>query len=725
MNLTPYYYTGPSGSPTYLDGSTSSTHFSASISNTPMQPTAQVVWTATNSGKDPYPSGKHMAGVVLELSIVAHGTPIGADLDTLAAVFDVHDTTLRLLVCKDTDNTSRQWFVYCTPTENPKNTGKSVIVRLAVKSAYWLTVDTVTEAAWGVTATGQTKTYTINTGNVDTLPVIQITPTASKSPTAGGSSHMRFVAAYNRTQAVAHAYPIDITNGGLNTAALINDTTVSNQLNGAIGAGDLSFPIDTPVGGGLSVSGGILYVDTEQIYYTAITAGSVIVYNDGAGTTGRGWGGTTAASHADNAVCARSKMLASGDDIVIAVGIGNGHLAVVPRWLDSINTTSTKIWVSYNFPARAQGKLAAAINSAVTACAINAAEGSIHASAGLCLVDSELMSVTAYTSGALTGMGRGVYGTSAASHAKGAPVIFLNAFWMFYGDVTVPPLVQSDAQKPVIDLNTSTNSSWVYTSFDSSTSQDCSSWSQIRSGGTAICYKADQDYLNASPVDPVTDIGVSVVNKNNSAAWLLHLPFGYTLAEFTDLDRRNLPANQGHIGVPNGASVAIAATSVNNTWQSTSQTFTPGSTLFSLQLYLKNTKTTNYTTRAAVNAGGCTVTLDTTTTSAKKGVPLVILGAEQDVPYALNATLSNAATGESITLQYNMKTNETLEIDTLNKKITYLLNGAVAFSALMPYPARNEWLRLVQGANVITYTETGASGVTVVVKHQDRNNTAA
>jgi hypothetical protein len=297
---------------------------------------------------------------------------------------------------------------------------------------------------------------------------------------------------------------------------------------------------------------------------------------------------------------------------------------------------------------------------------------------------------------------------------------------MYYGDQTTDTPVYSNALKPSLDLAVSTNDAWFWINFKYSGQHGASSWASLLGGSDAIAYTADQDLNNAAPVDPATDIGVSLINKLSSALQQITLPFGWTSAVMTAIDRFNLPAGQAMFrDSVSGNSAAIAANSTANIWQAVAtQTFTPSATRYNLQLYLKNIKTVNFTTRAAVNVGGATVNLSTLTTSPTEGRPYVALGAEQNITYPLNATLKNSTTGDSIQLIFNMAIGQTLKIDTLNKKITYLLDKYDAFAALQPYPARDEWMRFLQGVNNLVYTERGCTGVNIAVIHQDRNNSA-
>lgn len=729
MNLSVYSYNG-----VRLDGTG---HFKAIITkSTPLQPEATPQWTNTNSGKDPYPSGKQMRGLIIELQIQVTGSPLGTDLDTLTALFDTHDRTFRKLLCSNTDDSNYQWYLMAWPVATPSNDGRVFIVRLAARSPIWLSQTTVTETVFFVAASGQTATFTPTKGNYWSLPIFQITPTAAKSGGSGGSQYGRFITTYNYTNRAASGYHIDITNGGLNTQALIQNTAKSNQINhvGGYTSAATTFAIDTSVGGGLSVGGGMCYCQRtgEQIGYAAIGSGNMT------GIT-RGIGGTTAAALLDNDILVESKMLANGNDVRIFSGSGNGKLVEIPRWpgvsTAAFNTTGTKIWISLSYAIRAQGTLVAGINNTDTTFTITGASGRILAADGLALIDSELVAFDTYTASSYTAndLVRGAYGTTAAAHSAGAVVRFVNATYMYYGDQTASAPVYSNAQKPSIDLDASTNDQWVFTTFRTTGQFGVSAWSPVKQGVDAVTYTNDKDLLNSSPVSPVTDIGVSLVNKLSSALWQTTLPFGYASAVMANIDRRNLPANQAYFrDSASGASVAIAANTTSNTWQLVaSQTFTPPSPCYNLQLYLQNTKTINYATRAAVNVGGATINLSTLTSSTSLGRPYVALGAEQAITYSLNGTLTNTAVvngatiRNSITIVGDTAIGQTIEIDTLIKKITYLTSKRDAFSSLQPYAPRDDWLPFYPGVvNTLTYTEIGCTGVNVLVKHQDRNNSA-
>lgn len=88
-------------------------------------------------------------------------------------------------------------------------------------------------------------------------------------------------------------------------------TDRTNQINnvGGITATQLTIPVDTAVGGGIPATGGLVMIDSEQIRCIS-NSGTLLTVD----TDGRGVGGTTAATHADNAVITYSTTLVNGDD---------------------------------------------------------------------------------------------------------------------------------------------------------------------------------------------------------------------------------------------------------------------------------------------------------------------------------------------------------------------------------------------------------------------------
>ena len=721
MKLKIYSYTNRAGSQdtTINDG----TNYLARLNNDDITAEGAAMRSQRGDGQSETLTGVRVKGRDLLITFKILGATVGDGFDFLGGLFDPRDTAQKKIVFKDLDDSNEQWSLTVrNGGVRPTQGGGVVEAKLICVSDVLVQETQQVESTWSITASGQTQAFTIDYGNVDALPTYEVTPTADRGY---GQRYFRFCTVYNYTKLAASRHHVDITDGGLNTAALINFTSISLLLNAGAGvnASVTTIPYDTPTGSMPTVFPYMLYWGTEQMRVTARTGTS-----SGNLTVVRGINGTTAASHADNAVMALSKMAANGSDVRVLVADGNSNISEAPFWFgDSgtavINSTATKIWVPLNIAARAIGTIATSITNSDTSLTLDTSEGIIDATYGLLLLESEIASYTSYRASNKTflELSRGEIGSSAASHAAGVTVRALNDIRLYYGSATATAPSYSAALKPSFDLATSTNASWVYTSFASAIQNTINEWKASKTGVRTLNYSSDRDLNNIAPVDPVVELGVSTVNKAEIAQWALHVPFGFTSATFTNNDRYNLPANTGYLKASDGTQAAVAKTTAANTWQTTaSQTLTPAATSFDLTYYIKNSTTANFVTRAAMNVAGVTVTLSTAGT-ATEGRPSISLGAEQAVTYDMDMVLANTTTGDSIHVVVdNVPIGTPVIINTLLRQVT-LLNRRID-NAIRPSPVREHILRMAPGSNTLSYTETGATGVNVVVKWYGRNN---
>jgi hypothetical protein len=197
---------------------------------------------------------------------------------------------------------------------------------------------------WTITASGQQRIIT-NLGNVPVAPVFRIQVTTAA---LNGWRWQRPVIVRNTTTSRLRNYPLEITSGGWDTAALITNTSKATAVDagGGITSADTVIPCDSTA---LMYSAGWIMIATEQIYYSGLSATSF---------TGcvRGVNGTTAASHANNVAIYQSEMAADGSDIALEI---DG--AEVDRWFGGVpgaaggpNSTTTKVWVNFpDIPAKA------------------------------------------------------------------------------------------------------------------------------------------------------------------------------------------------------------------------------------------------------------------------------------------------------------------------------------------------------------------------------------
>lgn len=110
-----------------------------------------------------------------------------------------------------------------------------------------------------------------------------------------------------------------------------------------------------------------------------------------------------------------------------------------------------------------------------------------------------------------------------------------------------------------------------------------------------------------------------------------------------------------------------------------------------------------------LEAADCTVTLNSANT------PTHEIGSEQG-NYTLDCVIENEATGDSIALSLVMGLDETLEVDTDRKVVTLLEDGSGQQQAFTPVEgARRDWLRLVDGENDLSFTDTGTVELEIVL----------
>ena len=88
--------------------------------------------------------------------------------------------------------------------------------------------------------------------------------------------------------------------------------------------------------------------------------------------------------------------------------------------------------------------------------------------------------------------------------------------------------------------------------------------------------------------------------------------------------------------------------------------------------------------------------------------------------YTLAATITNQATDEAIEVVFETALNDTLEIDTDERTVTYLADESSQFQAVSMDSVRRHWLRLLPGYNTLRFDDAGLAAVTVFITFQRR-----
>jgi len=162
----------------------------------------------------PVYAGKALEGIKLPIVIAIRS----GSLDQLKAWFNTEQQDLFALVANDG---TEDWYLEGTVTAMEAEGSRAVTVVLFVADPVWRSV-TEYSSSWSVTASGQTKAVTPG-GTVDVYPVYEITPGSG----SGGYAYRRFIKIWNKLTEPFEHYPLDITSGGLDTAALV---TASHML---------------------------------------------------------------------------------------------------------------------------------------------------------------------------------------------------------------------------------------------------------------------------------------------------------------------------------------------------------------------------------------------------------------------------------------------------------------------------------------------------------------
>ena len=422
-----------------------------------------------------------------------------------------------------------------------------------------------------------------------------------------------------------------------------------------------------------------------------------------------------------------SKMLASGFDSRIFVDDAEEE----DRWLDGWNTATSKVWININLAAKQTFTLKTAIatTGAITSVDVNEDITNMP-DKGILKIESERVTYTAKNNAArtFTGITRGAHESTAATHSAAVAITWIeHSIYFYYGDLdaTAGP-VTDNTRKPIFNLNTSTNTSWDYDEFWSNDPRTAE-WQPVPSPLAAVTYVyTGNQYTEAEPAIEVGMLGgrIDALGAAAPTSWILTHPAGITNWNFANGQKYNLILNESYLYYNTSATplaysttwtgiYAIPATTVANTWQSWSDSRALGATYYHVAIQVKTKNA------ARVECADITLTLDSSNT------PTRTLGSEVTSVYDLNAVLKNDITGESITIRTQLEQNYTLQINTLDKTVTYLKDNSNRFPAMLLTGSnfvRGQWLRLQQGANTLSYTDANTGTLNIVIKWQGRQN---
>lgn len=213
MKLIPYTFNGSA----INDG----TAYIAKLIETSHNQGAADVIELSRTNAFPLYAGKELQSKNLFLVIDMQGT-IASQIENIKKIFDISDHSQYTFVCKDENNSNKQWYINATPI-NEEWTGNTVTYTLNADDPIWrsivqgtLSVSMNSDSTFGTIAVG---------GNKYAQPVISITPTSSKG--TAGYAYRRFVTLYNKGTIDYGKYPVNLADNGSGTAFISGSTLVA------------------------------------------------------------------------------------------------------------------------------------------------------------------------------------------------------------------------------------------------------------------------------------------------------------------------------------------------------------------------------------------------------------------------------------------------------------------------------------------------------------------
>jgi hypothetical protein len=439
------------------------------------------------------------------------------------------------------------------------------------------------------------------------------------------------------------------------------------------------------------------------------------------------WKGTSAATRYPVRITLpdlTGKAQADGDDIRVIV---DG--TEVDRWLDG-TIAGYNVWVNLNFSAAPSAVTLASqmlIGDTVTTitCACSVSD---WPSTGTVLIDSEAFTYTGKTSTTsghhtnqiLTGVTRAAKGTAAAGHAAATPIYLVQRdIVITYGDATLTAPTVDANYKPAFELDHSTNTSWVYEVFGDDAGKRTGAWSFHCDEGVATATTANHGTM----ATPWTDIGVaSTAKRHGTGNWKLYNPCGLTNINVTNGEYYGqLHLNDPEIEIYssiNGSSwvhVYVLTPTCDATWRAWSQNvaLTTGAKFVRVEVEINGYECGYGSNQLWGEFADATVTLNSSYT------PTITIGSEASSGAIFGPVITNATTGESITLSAALRIDITLTIDTSNKTLT-LSDGSSRLDMLGLDSTRCEWLRLLPGLNTLTFDDVGTEKLEIEIEWDRR-----
>lgn len=434
------------------------------------------------------------------------------------------------------------------------------------------------------------------------------------------------------------------------------------------------------------------------------------------------------------------KMQADCDDLRVVV---DGE--IVPRWMADKNTASTKVWINLNLSAGQQLTLLTAVASSgeIDELEFEVSEDNKLAIAamperGYVVHGTEWFEYSGKSKKfcKLFITTRGALGTTMQAHSAADVFNWVqHSIFLLYGNSTATdPSVDNaayDDTKPVFDLSSSSNTSWVYTTstlfYDPDHPGRTGMWKPTieKVGKVSKIYYVKAD---AESGDPAMGMKISTWVKNGNPrsefatlGWELKHAGKITSISATGQAYRNSSAWPGSTaiqcqkyGVRRWIEIWNSAKpTAEDTWESitkSSYSISPGKEI------VRFVFTGSIAAQLDVDTYFEILTATVEFTSANQ--PTGTLGTEAS-NLLLDLTITNQNNGDAIGLVFPMQLNKVLDLDGESLEVTYdLVNAHRALS--MDDESRDVWVRLVPGSNTLKIVGVGVNTLSITLKWKKR-----
>ena len=439
------------------------------------------------------------------------------------------------------------------------------------------------------------------------------------------------------------------------------------------------------------------------------------------------------------ALVSGGKLQADGTDLRVLVDGVSRY-----RWFGGggINTTTTHIWTYvpiYIFPAMT---LVTVLDNSTTptsiVCSYTPTATAISIPGNKTIrVQSELISYQSATIDTATnkitffGLTRNSKGSVIAAHSAGVSVTLIPLdIWIVYGDTAeLAPVAPAD-HEPIIDLATSTNSSWVYSVF-AKTENTNGFAMPVSFSGYGVYYGKTHNSSNltgSSGYDiPMTVIGMLARRANTVNGFpnmTLRHPAGISNFAASGEKYRQGPLyadlTLNAPSTPSGTRITIyteASPTLENTWEAVSINAPCATNPVSVRISMdtRNIGTTQPSPTCLFEMTDVTLTV--------YDPPVAFTPASNEaVSYLYDGTLTNNENDHTIILRKLLtKVNELITIDCEDLEIYSSdgkrLRGMIDFSGTV----RDEWMLFEPGANELEFNDVGTNDVTITIRWRGRN----